>query len=216
MVGVRVGVVLLCLALLAAAQEVEASLQWRAGTVGQHHPTRVNLEALPPEGVQPPAELPEEVLVARMPIGDKATLTLVAGAEEFWIDSDLDGDLSNVKPSKWFWGKQRLYRNVYAKVPMEGEQKPLRVALLLHYPPDRKPPQLEVTAQACRFGTVVLGGRLRKIALLDGNGDLRFESPDDDRLHVDPDGNGKIKLEGISHEELRAGSPAAGTLAGRA
>ncbi|MHC4340902.1 MAG: HEAT repeat domain-containing protein [Planctomycetota bacterium] len=203
----RVGGALLCFALLAAAQEVEARLAWRAGTVGQHNPSRIDLVRIPPEGVELPTELPEGVLFARMPIGNRATLTLVVGAEEFWIDGDLDGDLKETKPSKWFWGKQRLYHSVYVKVPMEGEKEPLRVSLLLHHTPDREPAQVEVTAQAYRVGGVVLGGRLRKVALVDGDGDLRFESPDDDRLYVDLDGDGQIELKGISHEELRAGLP---------
>jgi HEAT repeat protein len=53
-----------------------------------------------------------------------------------------------------------------------------------------------------RQAKVVLGGRLRWIVALSGNGDLRIDDEQADRIYIDLDGDGRIQTGDESHERV--------------
>ena len=205
----RAPILLLLFAVGAAAQEVTAVLEWQTGTLGDPVPLRVPLDETPPEGVKLPEipALPGEIvketpkpLYGRVVLSDRSMLTLIVEPTRFWVDRDLDGDLSREPPTAWL-GSATRYRNIHLKVRFAGQRDAVDLPVVIAYRPDAKPPRLEVTARAFRSGAVVLAGRLRRVALGDADGNLRFDRPDLDPLFVDLDGDGRLG----PHEEIRAG-----------
>jgi len=208
MCAVKVRVLLLLLFLCSVALGQDARLEWHTGTLGAHqNPRRVPLSESPPPGFVVPQEM-EGALFGWLPFGDSALLIFALTEDRLWIDRDLDGDLKEELPLALMGSRKRRHRSVYLQVPFVGEKERAQIQVLIVYNADKDPPVAQLTPRAYRRGTVVLAGRLRKVVLVDGDGDLRFEHPDRDLLFVDLDGNGKVKTSGASsHEELRAGLP---------
>ena len=61
-------------------------------------------------------------------------------------------------------------------------------------------------ARAHRRGTVILGGRLRFVALADHSFDAAFED-ERDRIYLDLNGDGRYQVTGSAPEQITAGKP---------
>jgi HEAT repeat protein len=88
----------------------------------------------------------------------------------------------------------------------------IRAALVLLLGAIFLPPALEAqdpasTAPVLKEGEVILGGRVRKFLLVDGDDDQRFATPGTDALYLDLDGDGELYRGLGSHERVRPGRP---------
>ncbi|MHC4160825.1 MAG: HEAT repeat domain-containing protein [Planctomycetota bacterium] len=176
----------LLLAVVCAAEDVvTATLAWETGYVGKIHRRRVKFQPAPPDGVAPPEGL-KEGRYARLRIAGKEAL-LVIGGGRFWIDSDLDGSFEAQRP---FYTENKAW-SVMRTVTLGDEV----LAFLFAGSPSG---EVTVSPRSYRLGTAILGGRVRKVALSDHDGDLRFT--DADHFLVDLSGDGRLK-------EIKEGEP---------
>lgn len=111
-----------------------------------------------------------------------------------WIDQDFDRNLGDEKVIPMRSGSNRNVREVIAHLPIElepGDSTMVRVDLWL-LAQHGETPWMGIRVRLHREGAVVMAGRHRKIVLLDGEGDLRFDEAGIDELYVDLDGDGQV------------------------
>lgn len=173
----------LLLAAAAAAQDVvTARLRWESGYVRKTHSHVVKSGAEPPK--VGPSGLTGGTYGTLPLLGRKVLVAF--GDGRFWVDSDADGSFEGERPFYTEGTSWELVRTVV----VDDEPIVLRFyssGLFLRYSP-----------RSYRVGTVVLAGRLRRIALSDHDGDLLFTAKD--HLYVDVDGDGEL-------DEIKPGRP---------
>ncbi len=203
---------LLLLARGAAAEGeiVTARLAWEPGGVGGFSPGRIPFRAEPPEGVAPLVGLTNARYARIKMAGTKGlnvALDAVAGAPRLWVDHDFDGDFqdeqqSHMQKSGTGWFRRQVVLAHYAD---ETEAVPL--PLYFSHLPSNGDDYVTVYAQIHRRGTVVLGGRLRLVALTDHSFDVCFDDAKRDRIWIDLDGDGDFQWRGDAPERVRPGEP---------
>jgi HEAT repeat protein len=132
-------------------------------------------------------------------------LDAVAQSPRLWVDHDFDG---SVRDEKRMWMKASgttFSRAQNILLPIEGQERPLSVTLRLTYQPSQSADKINWYAIGHRRGQVVIGGRLRWVALVDGNGDLRFDDKTSDRIYIDMDANGRFETTGSAPERVQPG-----------
>jgi HEAT repeat protein len=199
---------LLLLAATAAAEDAVADLAWEPGHVGTVWFRDWPLEPKPPEGVRIPADLVDgrfgHFVVAdgvRVAVAHEAG----GGARGLWVDTDLDGDLAEETPALWTPSGTGVRASDTVKVPIPGESEPLPALFMFRRHPADAHDRLGVVTRIHRRGWIEIGARLRPVALVDGNGDLRFDDPEHDRVYLDLDGDGDLEGAAASYEMLRFG-----------
>ena len=128
-------------------------------------------------------------------------------AHALWVDHDFDRNLKN---EKRVWLKPTgttFTRSQVILVTYPGDEKRTRAELRFTYMPPNGDDYVAVYPLVHRRGTVVLGGRLRLIALTDGSSDLRFNDPKRDKLYIDLDGDGRFATTGDAPERVIQGEP---------
>ncbi|MHC4550078.1 MAG: HEAT repeat domain-containing protein [Planctomycetota bacterium] len=195
---------LAALVLLGAAaladEDVRARLEWEPAYEGYWDAFPRPLGQQAPEGVP----LPQGLVDGRF-----GTIETVAGAihlaldpkhDRLFLDRDLDGDLSDERARTF---KTKQIKDTVL-VPLEAGADPVPVSFTLWRKGDDG---FKYLPNLHRGGMVELAGRLRKVALVDGDGDLRFDEPGADHAFLDLDGNGQLTTVRDSHEKLAIGAP---------
>jgi len=193
-----------------------AVLEWTAG---------------PPEAYYEhvvPLRLEGTMLAAgSVPFGPGATLhygSVGWGVLGFRLDRDFDGDLEDEKPVDFdveIPDLTDLKKLMSGKLPdmflsatecvhppwadAAGLEKGVRV--LLRIDSFDAPKELVLVPLLHLRGHVVLGGRNRVLVVYDGNGDLAFDDPEQDRVFLDLDGDRAIPRHVDSHERIVPGRP---------
>jgi len=163
-----------------------------------------------PEGLKPP----EGLVDARYGDLDLApglrlavALDVAASPPILFVDTNLDRDLANEAPRP-FAPKDGGFRATDAvALPVPGEGEPLPVEIAFRRGGTIGAEQIGLVPRIHRRGSVTLGGRVRPVALVDGNCDFRFDDPKTDRLLVDLDGDGRLDGGEGSPEVLFMGTP---------
>jgi hypothetical protein len=197
------------LSLVAWAGDPSGPLDWAPGHLGTVSPRFYPLVATAPEGVKVPSDIAD----GRFGVLDLAGGVRVAVAHEaggkargLWVDADLDGDLAEETPVPWSAGENWPSTTDTVRLPTPGAAEPRSVLLLFKRERSDVHDQLGVITRAHRRGWIEVSSRLRPAALVDGNGDLRFDDLEHDRAFLDLDGDGEIQT---SYEEIRLGEAVA-------
>jgi len=177
-------------------------LEWEPGFVGTNQLRHATLAKQPPAGLTPPKGA-EDARFARFEFGEGRVVFVAVDREHLWLDTHLNGDLSNSRPRKWIRRDGRVQQTDTLLVPLKGEADPLPVAVYCRWSGDR----VGLSLRIHRRGRVILGRRVRSVVLVDGNADFRFDDPAQDRLYVDIDGDGLLDGAKGSHERLTIGKP---------
>ncbi len=205
---------LLLLLLTPAAAEPElvtAHLEWEPGFLGSTSSRPLTFSTKLPEGLALPAGLQNPLFATLQLGGGGRSLALVLDAAmqspRLWVDHDFDGE---VRDEKRMWMKKSgtsYSRAQNILLPVDGQERPLSVTLRFSYQPDVNRNQVNWYAIGHRRGQVVIGGRLRWVAVVDGNGDLRFDDEKADKLYIDVDANGEFETTGTAPERFKPGVP---------
>jgi HEAT repeat protein len=205
-------VVALVIALLAcahaAAGPIEAELRWRIGRLASYRPHRLELSALPGEGVDPLKN--RTATYGRRPIGNGQLLLCALERESsevmwIWVDRDLDGDLNDERPVPLTTWDSDLAAEVVIALPLEADSSTVDVPFYFSWEQGLVSKRLMVTIRAHREGRVVLEDRARAILLNDGDGDLRFDPEAGDSVYLDVNGNVRIDREDGTCERIVPG-----------
>ncbi len=208
--AVSVVLVLAVLPSVAADDDVRVTTTWEptALRVSDGHP--VALQALGSEAALPSGVRNGRVALLRL--GGRSFRLLVESVEDaprLWYDRNLNQRLDD-DPAV------RLETGFRTKIALEVKHADepddaitVHVGVWLQREDDVA--TLLVRPDAHRRGQAVLGGRLRRFALWDGNADLSFDDPTHDLLFVDLDGDGRLDT-ASAFEQVRVGEvfPAGG------
>ena len=125
---------------------------------------------------------------------------MAPGHERLFVDLDRDGDLADETSTTWWGPGQTGTRTESVLVAYDGESEavPVRFQRAASDAADK----VRIMPWVHRRGRVVLGGRLRLVALLDNRADLRFDDPEQAHLFVDVDGDGRFTSGTDGHEEV--------------
>ncbi len=195
-----------------AQDEVTAKLTFRVGKINRTPFISISPTKEPPAGVEVPEGM-EDAWFVRRDFGEGRKLLIAARfhPEPVWIrvDRDFDGDLSNEEPF-YFSGLgsgTTLEALVEVEVVLDPMGAPQKITLRFIHHQSKTSHCLHLAVPVHKEGEVVLGGRVRKIVLADGDHDLLFSTPGQDRLFLDVDGDTEVRATTSSHEEVIPGRP---------
>jgi len=196
---------------LRAAEEeiVTVRLAWEPGTIGSISAGRIPFQADPPPGIEalPGLRIPR---YARIRMADSKGLLVALDADEdnvrLWVDHDVDGDLNDEREMRFEASGKNGFRRVEILAPYADEKEPVPVTLHFSHMRTKAADFVSVFARIHRRGTVVLGGRLRFVALTDHSFDAGFEDARD-RIYLDLNGDGRYQVAGAAPEQITAGKP---------
>ncbi|MDA1194860.1 MAG: HEAT repeat domain-containing protein [Planctomycetota bacterium] len=190
---------------------VTVHLAWEPGNLGGASSGRIPFKPEPPEGVQPLPDLREgryaRIRMAGSPKGLLVAIDADPANPRLWVDHNFDGDLRDEKQSSLALSGTTRYRLQVVLAPYEDESVPVPVPLYFMHVPANGADYYSVYARIHRLGNVVLGGRLRPVALTDHSFDAAFDDAERDRIYVDLDGNGRIDALGEASERVLPGEP---------
>ncbi len=185
-----------------------AQLEWEPALIGSVPFRLFAISGEAPEGVKLPEGLADPRYAdLELAPGLKLAIALdgADGAARLWVDTNLDRDLAGESP-RTFLAHEGGYRAVdTVALPLAGEPEPLPVEVAFRRSPGVGSERIGVVPRLHRRGTVVLGGRVRAVALLDRNGDFRFDEPATDQFFIDLDGDGRLSTEEGSPERMAVG-----------
>lgn len=192
-----------------ANARVVAQLEWESGTVGASALRRVTLGVEPPAGVKLPAGIGNPYFGSLALAGGRLTVALDANSSNprLWVDRDFDGDLAEEKTTRLSRQRRGFTRQQVVLAPYQGEAEPAPLEVQWTCDVAGAVPKLSVRLLMHRRGTVVLGGRLRLVAVLDGNGDGRFDGERVDKVYLDSDSDGALQFGAINSERIRPEEP---------
>ncbi|MCZ6786969.1 MAG: HEAT repeat domain-containing protein [Planctomycetota bacterium] len=210
MAGLR-GLVLFLLACAVFAKDkpviVTAKLEWEASGLSGAPALKLPMTDSVLAGITPPKGL-RKGLYGTLKLGKREfaiALDLSMSRPRTWIDSDGDNDLSDETSSTWSASGTRFEKVATIPIPVEGEADLVPVQIRLYRLQNCKPDHIHLFPQIHRRGSAILGGRVRAVALVDGNSDLSFDDEKQDRLYVDLDGDGRLDTRADSPELVLPG-----------
>jgi hypothetical protein len=193
-----------------AEGEVAARLVFKVGEAERYPLATISLTEEPPTGVKVPKGM-EDARFARRNFGEGRELLVAVHfrPDPVWIrvDQDFDGDLTNEEPFYLTASGTVMEALVEVEVPLDPMGAPEKITLRFIHHHSKTSTCLHLSVPVHMEGEVVLGGRIRKIVLADGDHDLLFESSGSDRLFLDVDGDTEVKATRTSHEEITPGQP---------
>lgn len=199
---------LLPLSVAAAGEPVEVRLGWEGGNPVPTLPETLELSFAAGTGMSAPegAADPRYGLVPlrAAPSGGVAVaLDLAPGSERVWVDTDLDGALTDETPVQWKREGLRWFATADVSVPVDGAtvSVPVRMWRGAFRPDD----EFLYEATSHRWGAAQIGESLALVALEDVDGDLRFTAGGPDRAYVDLDGDGALNARPGSPESVPLG-----------
>ncbi len=189
---------------------VEAACAWESGPLTTPRAMFLPLSETLPKDLDPPPGLAAP-RYARIRWGEGRGLAIAldvgAGRQQLWIDRDLDGAFGQpgIESVSWGGSSESLVREVEVSVVYEDEEAriPVRFLRAAAWDADR----VRIIPLVHRLGLVELEGRLRKIALVDANADLRFGESKYDAAFLDLDGDGELDLAAEGGERIVPGEP---------
>lgn len=203
----RIAVVLLLPALCVRAEELAASLDWEPDFLGWVLYRYYPLGPAAPDGVKAPSDVADGRFGALV-LGDGIRVAVAHEAggamRGLWVDTDLDGDLAEETPVPWAPYQDVFRTTDTVRIPLAGEAEPCPATFLFQRAAEGHD-RLGVITRVHRRGWIEIGSRIRPVALVDGNGDLRFDDKEHDRVYLDLDGNGELRSAKGSYEMLRFG-----------
>ena len=194
-----------------AAPLVTAQLAWEPGAPGANKRRPIAFTATASEGVQQPSDVatPRHAKL-KVAGANHIAITLDPNEEQprLFVDTNLDGDLSKEKALRLqrrgkVW---RGRRTVLVKHADERDAMALPIEFVFN--PGSTDEALSARCLMYRRGSAVLGGRLRFIAIVDGNHDGCFDDAEQDRVFVDLTGDGRLQVGGRFTERVAVGEPA--------
>ena len=187
---------------------VVAPLEWEPGTAGGAGLQSVDLSDQPPYGVRLPPDVAEG-WYGGVPLGEELELAVVVdvapGKERIWVDHDLDADFHDDPYARCTKNGSVLSRSATLLVPLPGEERPVPVEANFTAHLRAGSPTLSLSLRIHRIGEVVLGDRLRRLALRDDDHRLLFDQGENVVLLLDVDGDGQWASEHGSHEHFHLG-----------
>ncbi len=188
-----------------------AHLTWEPGGVGSLSAGRIPFKGEPPEGVVPIPDVRAGRYARIRMAGSKKGLLVALDVDKanprLWVDHDFDGDLNDEKESELTRSGENFFRRQQVLAPYDDESEPVPLALHFSHIPAKGGDYVTVYALIHRRGTVVLGGRLRFVALADHSFDAAFDDEKRDRIYVDLDGDGRFQTTGDAPERILPGEP---------
>ncbi len=195
-----------------AGDEVTAKLAFEIGDPARYPLVSISPEEEPPEGLTIPEGMEDARFVKRnFGEGRELLLAVRFRPEPAWIrvDRDFDGDLANEEPfyltqvgSGTAW--EAL---IEVEVPLDPMGAPRKITLRFVHHRSKTSHCLHLAVPVRKEGEVVLAGRIRKVVLSDGDHDLLFETPEQDRLYLDLDGDTEVRASSSGHEMIEPGKP---------
>ena len=212
-----VGLVGLWIALFAPHALTEEStertvrLQWEPGHFGTVPTGRVPLRAQPVKGVKLPSAGKASLLHARIKMAESKGLAMALDPNiddpRIWVDRDFDSDLHREKVYRFAPSRGAWERPITVMAPYKDDPVPVALPLVFRFSMKNGEPNLTVRCPMHRRGSVVLGGRVRFVALTDGNYDMCLNDPKRDSILIDLDGDRRITMRGALSERVKAGEP---------
>lgn len=209
------GFAAVCLAAAATAgQQAESGvlrvpLQWQLEQEGSyaHQPLASTKRA--PRGVTLPESLGEIPYFITVPFGDQQQLLAIVefdkGVPKLWVDHNFNQDFLDEQALAWTRKQGAWICPVVVQASFAGVLRPIPIELEFRCQVDAPMETLEYLAKAHKRGSVVLGDRLRTVALLDEASELDFSATLGVALLVDIDGDGFLASTHGSHEHFHSG-----------
>ncbi|MCA9314644.1 MAG: HEAT repeat domain-containing protein [Planctomycetes bacterium] len=173
---------------------------------------RIPFRKEPIDGVEMPGEASADMRISKIRMASSKGLLVAMAVDpnspRLWVDRNMDGSLADERP---LWPRPPTpgaAASVLVEIlaPYEGEADPQPVGLRLTWLPQNAPEHVTCQAQVHRRGTVVLGGRLRPVAISDGSFDAAFDDKRD-QIWLDLDGDGQIQTVGTGIETIPRDEP---------
>ena len=187
--------VLLLLAAASAAAPETIVLGWSQDWGAQYKSSRHSTTKSPPDGVNAPdGEGIRYVAIDLEP--NRVLLVAVQPGHEpprAWIDLDLDGQLANETPIEFDIDNTRAMAEFRIAWRDSKDSAPHSVSAAIGFDGDLSDGLIHFQLRGHRQAQVVFGGRLRRVAVVDG------------QIHVDLDGDGWITPGPDSHERVQPG-----------
>jgi HEAT repeat protein len=188
-----------------------ARLEWEPGLFGSTRPHTIPFKSAVPKDTTVPEGMSGSAVYARIVFGGSRGLSLALEPDEspprVWIDTDLDLDLKDEKPSLFQKRGTNWYLEETVLVPYDGEAKPVPIEVQLRRSSPGPADRIYFHARIHRKGDVEMAGRLRPVVLVDGSSDARFDNAKKDVLYLDLDGDGQADRNSYSTEIVRPGEP---------
>lgn len=202
---VALGIVASCSSGAAADDGAVVELDWAPGLVGDARGTMVELSSVVPPGLKLPKGV-SAPFVARVPWGERGTLTVLLGGANrtLWMDRDLDGDLAEESMIARGPEGQRDVRQASVRTTPDSEAGAVEIEVAPFDGSD--PPRVRLWLWMHRRGVGLVGDRVREISLVDANGDARFDGAGADVVHLDLDGDGTMAEGDVATESVPVGS----------
>ncbi len=181
-----------------AAEVLAVELTW-ATDPDLDYPSRdVDVGDKPPQGVKP-LEGEDPTRYGRVEIvGKRHVLIAIRGGEAplLWLDEDFDGDLRDQKPTPLLAVDGEEVRRAAVRVRHPLDEKDAEPSLPCEVTVPEGPladvARVTLRVRAHRAGEVVVGERLRRVVLLDGDVDFVYGNAEHDRLGLDIDGDLRV------------------------
>ncbi|MEM8883508.1 MAG: HEAT repeat domain-containing protein [Planctomycetota bacterium] len=194
---------ILILATAVHAEPIDVALRWAHDWRSGYAEDQYRLYPKAPDNAVTPEDEDGSLLYLELEIAPERRLLAAVKREKeavrIQVDLDLDGDLKEEEPVEMERDEDRHHARLTLTL-REGESTlsvPVRFVV--------REDKIWVRLQAHRQGDAVLGGRRRRIVLLSGTPDLRFDDEDQDAIYIDLDGDGRITRGRNSHERVRPG-----------
>ncbi len=184
-------------------------LQWEPGHFGTTATGRVPLRVKPVKGVTLPSAGKAALWYARIKMAESKGLAIALDPTiddpRIWVDRDFDSDLHREKVHRFSKARGTWERQITVLAPYEDDLVPVPLPLVFRFTMKDGEPYLTVRCPMHRRGSVVLAGRVRFLALTDGNYDMCLNDPKRDSIFIDLNGDRRINVRGALSERVTAG-----------
>ncbi|MEE8106081.1 MAG: HEAT repeat domain-containing protein [Planctomycetota bacterium] len=199
------GAAVLCLAAAAYAGEtIIAELEWEPGFVGTIHARYYRLSSERPQDLKVPEGIAAPQFAEFLLLGARVPVVVDRAKNRLFVDANQNRDLTDDPERRWSVSRDMHVVHEVVRVPFGDELVPVAFDIRQRL---GQTDRIFLYTKIHRLGHVVLNGRLRRVALVDGNGDLRFDDPKFDHFFLDVDGDGELQTRSDAHEKLQLGKP---------
>lgn len=179
------------------AEPFEVSLDWQMGRLGAYAMQTLECTEQAPDGVNLPSSVSKEPHFFSIPYGKDQKLhgvvSFAYGRPKIFLDRECNDDLSDNENSGWDKANAgwRCSEDVFLKY--EEQVEPVAVHLEFTCSLENPVGTLRYIADIHKTGEVLLGERMRKIALRDEASHLDWSAPNGVVLLLDANGDGALE-----------------------